>query len=68
VSEPEQLLTDLELQVLRDIADGFTAGRSAKRLFMSEDGIRGVRRRIYELLRARNGPHAVAIAVRKGLI
>jgi DNA-binding NarL/FixJ family response regulator len=61
-------LTDREREVLRLLADGCDTAEIAGRLAYSEPTIKNVVQRIFERLQARNRPHAVAVALRAGII
>lgn len=61
-------LTEREIEILRLIADGQTARQTALQLYLSEETVKGYRKRIIAKLGAKNGPHAVAISLRRGLI
>jgi DNA-binding NarL/FixJ family response regulator len=61
-------LTARELDVLRLLAEGFDTAEIAGRLAYSEPTIKNVIQRLFERLGVRNRPHAVAVAVRAGII
>jgi DNA-binding NarL/FixJ family response regulator len=61
-------LTDREREVLRLLADGCDTAEIAGRLAYSEPTIKNVVQRLFERLQARNRPHAVAVALRAGII
>jgi two-component system, NarL family, nitrate/nitrite response regulator NarL len=61
-------LTDREAEVLAGAADGETAAQTGARLFLSSETVKGYRKRIIAKLGARNGTHAVAIALRRGVL
>lgn len=61
-------LTDREAEVLAGAADGETAAQTGARLFLSSETVKGYRKRIIAKLGARNGTHAVALALRRGLL
>jgi DNA-binding CsgD family transcriptional regulator len=61
-------LTDREHQVLALLADGHTKAAIARRLGLTEDGVKDACQRIYRKLDARNAVHAVAIAHQRGLL
>lgn len=61
-------LSDRGRDVLRLLADGYDTGEIARRLAYSEPTIKNVIQRLFEQLKARNRPHAVAVALRAGLI
>jgi DNA-binding NarL/FixJ family response regulator len=61
-------LTEREIQVLRLIADGLDTSEVARRLAFSERTIKGILHDVTTRLQLRNRSHAVAYAVREGLI
>lgn len=61
-------LTEREAEVLAGAADGETAAQTGARLFLSSETVKGYRKRIIAKLGARNGTHAVALALRRGLL
>lgn len=61
-------LKDRELDVLRLIADGCSTGEIAKRLSYSERTIKTIIRDVTVRLNLRNRAHAVAYALKEGLI
>lgn len=61
-------LTERELDVLRLTADGLTAAELGERLYLAPETVKGYRKRVIAKLGARNGPNAVAIALRAGTI
>lgn len=61
-------LTEREIQVLRLIADGLDTGEVARELAFSERTIKSVLHDVTTRLQLRNRSHAVAYAVREGLI
>jgi DNA-binding CsgD family transcriptional regulator len=61
-------LTDRETEILAAAADGETAAQTGERLFLSSETVKGYRKRIIAKLGARNGTHAVALALRSGLL
>jgi DNA-binding CsgD family transcriptional regulator len=54
--------------VLRLLADGCDTAEIAQRLAYSEPTIKNVIQRLFERLKVRNRPHAVAVALRTGII
>jgi DNA-binding NarL/FixJ family response regulator len=56
------------VEVLRLLAEGCDTAEIARRLAYSEPTIKNVIQRLFEHLRARNRPHAVAVALRAGII
>jgi DNA-binding NarL/FixJ family response regulator len=61
-------LTPRETQVLRLVADGFDTGEIALRMCYSERTVKNVLHDLTTRLQLRNRTHAVAYAVREGLI
>lgn len=61
-------LTTREVDVLRLIADGLDTAEIARRLNFSERTVKNVLHDITTRLQLRNRPHAVAYALREGLI
>jgi DNA-binding NarL/FixJ family response regulator len=61
-------LTDREIEVLRLVAEGLDTGEIARRLSFSERTIKSVLHDVTTRLQLRNRAHAVAYAVREGLI
>jgi DNA-binding NarL/FixJ family response regulator len=61
-------LTDRELEVLRLLADGLDTGEIAQRLAYSERTIKNIIHDLTSRLNLRNRSHAVAYAVKAGLI
>jgi DNA-binding NarL/FixJ family response regulator len=61
-------LTPRETQVLRLVADGFDTGEIALRMCYSERTVKNVVHDLTTRLQLRNRTHAVAYAVREGLI
>lgn len=77
LSEPDRegggVVTDTalsvrDLQILRLVSEGFDTADVAEQLAYSESTIKGVLTKIMTRLEARNRCHAVAVAVRQGLI
>jgi DNA-binding CsgD family transcriptional regulator len=61
-------LTDRETEILAAAAEGETAAQTGARLFLSSETVKGYRKRIIAKLGARNGTHAVVLAIRRGLL
>jgi DNA-binding NarL/FixJ family response regulator len=61
-------LTDRELEVLRLLAEGLDTAAVGRRLFLSERTVKNVIHAITTRLNLRNRTHAVAYALRQGLI
>jgi DNA-binding NarL/FixJ family response regulator len=64
----DDALTDREIQVLRQIADGCSNKVVADRLGISEDTVKGHVRSILSKLNASDRTHAVTIAMRRGFL
>ena len=64
----DQLLTDRESQVLKEVAAGCSNKIVASRLFISEETVKGHLRNILAKLKANDRTHAVAIAIRRGFL
>jgi DNA-binding NarL/FixJ family response regulator len=63
-----QLLTPHELEVLRMVAAGATNREVAEHLFLSVDTVKSHLEAIYRKLEVADRAHAVAVAMRKGLL
>ena len=61
-------LSEREIEVLRLVAEGLDTGEIARRLSFSERTIKSVLHDVTTRLQLRNRAHAVAYAVREGLI
>lgn len=61
-------LADRELQVLRLVAEGYATAEIARTLSYSERTVKNVIQQVVTRLQLRNRSHAVAYAVREGLI
>ena len=61
-------LTEREAEVLAGAAEGETAEQTGARLYLASETVKGYRKRIIAKLGARNGTHAVALALRNGLL
>jgi DNA-binding NarL/FixJ family response regulator len=61
-------LTDRELDVLRLLADGASTRDMAERMNYSERTVKNIVQAAVTKLHGRNRPHAVAIAVRAGMV
>jgi DNA-binding NarL/FixJ family response regulator len=64
----DNLLTEREIEVLRQVAAGCSNKIIADRLFISEDTVKGHVRNILEKLNANDRTHAVTIAIRRGIL
>ena len=62
------VLTERERDVLALLADGFTTAQVADRLSVSEHTVRSRIKAILSKLGARNREHAVAKAIRQGVV
>jgi len=65
---PAHRLSARDLEVLRLLAEGCDTAEIAHQLAYSEPTIKNVIQRLFECLKARNRPHAVAVALRSGII
>ena len=61
-------LTERELEVLRLLADGLDTSEVGQRLFYSERTVKNIIHDVTSRLELRNRTHAVAYAIREGLI
>jgi DNA-binding NarL/FixJ family response regulator len=61
-------LSSRDVEVLSLLADGCDTAEIARRLAYSEPTIKNVIQRLFENLNVRNRPHAVAVALRAGII
>ncbi len=61
-------VSERDREVLRLLADGCDTGEIARTLAYSEPTIKNVIQRLFEQLKAKNRPHAVALALRSGII
>ena len=64
----DEVLTEREVEVLREVADGNRNRDIAKRLFISEETVKVHIKHIMEKLGATDRTQAVAIGVRRGII
>jgi DNA-binding NarL/FixJ family response regulator len=62
------VLTDREIKVLRLLADGYDTAQVGRRLFHSERTVKNIIHSVTSRLTLRNRTHAVAYALREGLI
>lgn len=62
------VLSPRETEILRLLADGLNTHQMARRLLLSAVTVQKHRSRIFRKLGARNAPHAVALAFRRGLV
>lgn len=61
-------VSERDREVLRLLAEGCDTGEIARRLAYSEPTIKNAIQRLFEQLNAKNRPHAVALALRAGII
>ena len=61
-------LTPRVCDTLAGPAAGATAAQTGARLFLSSETVKSYRKRVIAKLGARNGTHAVALALRTGLL
>ncbi len=62
------IVSERDREVLRLLADGCDTAEIARALAYSEQTIKNVIQRLFEQLKAKNRPHAVALALRDGII
>ncbi|MDQ6616439.1 MAG: LuxR C-terminal-related transcriptional regulator [Actinomycetota bacterium] len=62
------LVSARDREVLRLLSEGCDTGEIARTLAYSEPTIKNVIQRLFEQLKAKNRPHAVAVALRSGII
>jgi DNA-binding NarL/FixJ family response regulator len=62
------MVSERDREVLRLLAEGCDTGEIARTLAYSEPTIKNVIQRLFEQLKAKNRPHAVALALRDGII
>jgi DNA-binding NarL/FixJ family response regulator len=67
-SEQQPPLTERELEVLSGMSDGRSNAEIGRALFLSEDTVKTHARRLFRKLGASDRAHAVAIAIRRGLV
>jgi two-component system response regulator NreC len=67
-SEPYDLLTSKEKEILKLIAEGLTSKEIASRLLINSKSVTGHRTRIMEKLDMRNSADLIKFAMRKGLL
>ena len=61
-------LSDREVKVLKLLADGFDTGEVGRQLFLSERTVKNIVHDVTSRLNLRNRTHAVAYALKQGLI
>ena len=64
----DELLTDREVEVLRNLVEGDRNRDIAEKLFITEETVKAHMKRILDKLGAKDRTQALAIAVRRGLI
>lgn len=62
------VVSDRDREVLKLLAEGCDTGEIARTLAYSEPTIKNAIQRLFDLLKAKNRPHAVALAIRAGII
>jgi DNA-binding NarL/FixJ family response regulator len=67
-TEGQPQLTSREVEVLRLIAEGLANREIGDRLFLAEETVKSRVKTLLEKLHARSRAHAVAIALRSGLM
>jgi len=67
-SGEQPALTERELEVLSGMSDGRSNAEIGRSLFLSEDTVKTHARRLFRKLGASDRAHAVAIAIRRGLV
>jgi len=68
-ARPDQpVLTDRELDVLSGMCDGRSNAEIGRSLYLSEDTVKTHARRLFRKLGAGDRAHAVAIAIRRGMV
>ncbi len=65
---PSRALTERELEVLGGMCEGRSNAEIGRALFLSEDTVKTHARRLFRKLNASDRAHAVAIALRRGLV
>jgi DNA-binding NarL/FixJ family response regulator len=65
---PAASLTERELEVLAGMCEGMSNAEIGRTLFLSEDTVKTHARRLFRKLGAADRAHAVAIALRRGLV
>jgi DNA-binding NarL/FixJ family response regulator len=65
---PARALTERELEVLGGMCEGRSNAEIGRGLFLSEDTVKTHARRLFRKLGASDRAHAVAIALRRGLV
>ena len=65
---PAPTLTERELEVLSGMCEGMSNAEIGRALFLSEDTVKTHARRLFRKLGAADRAHAVAIALRRGLV
>jgi len=65
---PSASLTERELEVLAGMCEGMSNAEIGRTLFLSEDTVKTHARRLFRKLGAADRAHAVALALRRGLV
>jgi DNA-binding NarL/FixJ family response regulator len=68
IERPGRLVSPRDREVLRLLAEGCDTGEIARALNFSEPTIKNVIQKLFDQLEAKNRPHAVALALRSGII
>jgi two-component system, NarL family, nitrate/nitrite response regulator NarL len=67
-TEPQPVLTDREREVLRLVAEGWSAGEIGRELYLSTGSVKSSLLKLYKRLDVSERAAAVAVAMRRGLI
>jgi two-component system, NarL family, nitrate/nitrite response regulator NarL len=67
-TQPEPVLNDRERQVLRLVAEGWSAGEIGRELYLSTGSVKSSLLKLYKRLDVSERAAAVAVAMRRGLI
>ena len=67
-SRDQRLLTDHEIEIMRMVAEGATNREVGARMYISPDTVKAHLETIYRKLEVSDRAHAVAVAMRKGLL
>ena len=68
LAEGRGFLTRRQVEILRLMANGYSGGETARLLGIASETVKFHKRSIYNELGADNGTHAVASALRRGII
>jgi DNA-binding CsgD family transcriptional regulator len=63
-----QRLTEAEMDVLLQLADGMSVHESAQERGVTDNTIKSERKHLMQKLGSRNGAHAVALAYHRGVL